>query len=247
MHPVVGAGVRDFSDFRTDPWGRLERTLASLQVQLFGGSRAIEEAGRLRALHRNIRGTGFGGERYSALNRGAFAWVHLSNFDTLLCFHRWFGRKLNRDERERTYREWRQAGLVLGIRSADMPLDLASLREYATDMMTNTLEDNETAHAVLDSLRLSEVAAPPWPYFPEPLWRLLRPAGRQVLRDTTIGTLPIAVREKLGLQWGSADRARLRGLALLVRSGSPAVPQRLLQYPMAYRAQREAHGARMAS
>src|ERR1700728_2027640 len=56
MHPVVGAGVRDFSDFKTDPWGRLDRTLVSLQVQLFGGARAVDEAERLRQVHRAIRG-----------------------------------------------------------------------------------------------------------------------------------------------------------------------------------------------
>ena len=59
-HPVVGAGVRDFSDFTRDPWGRLDRTLRSLQVQLFGGPAALGEAERLRRLHRGIRGTGFG-------------------------------------------------------------------------------------------------------------------------------------------------------------------------------------------
>jgi uncharacterized protein (DUF2236 family) len=240
MHPVVGAGVRDFSDFRTDPWGRLERTLTSLQVQLFGGSRAVDESQRLRTLHRNIRGIGFEGERYSALHPGAYAWVHLSNFDTLLSFHRWFGRKLSRIEQERVYVEWKQAGRVLGIRNADMPPDLTSFRTYMRDVITHTLQDNDTARAVLDSLQLSDVAPPPWPYFPEPMWRLLRPAGRQVLRDTTIGTLPSSLRENLNVSWSMADRARLQGLALVVKAATPAIPDRLLQYPMAYGAQREA-------
>src|SRR5580698_10847417 len=79
MHPVVGAGVRDHSDYRTDPWGRLDRTITSLQIQMFGGQRAVDEAARLREMHKAIRGVGFAGEHYSALQPQAYAWVHLSN------------------------------------------------------------------------------------------------------------------------------------------------------------------------
>src|SRR5665213_2706707 len=75
MHPVIGAGVRDFSTFTADPWGRLDRTLCSLQTQLFGGAEAVDEARRLRQLHRAIRGVGFSGEPYRALDPAAYAWV----------------------------------------------------------------------------------------------------------------------------------------------------------------------------
>jgi uncharacterized protein (DUF2236 family) len=243
MHPVVGAGVRDFSQFRSDPWGRLDRTLTSLQVQLFGGPSAADEAQRLRALHRGIRGTGFDGAPYQALNPGAYAWVHLSNFDTLLSFHRWFGRPLQHDEQQRAYEEWRQVGRVLGLRATDMPPDLTAFREYVRHMTMQTLEANDTARDFLDSLRLDGIAAPPWRLFPEPLWRLLRPAGRQLLRDTTVGTLPAVLRERLGLRWGPADRSRLRGVAVMVRAGTLALPDRVLQYPLAHRAQQEARRA----
>jgi uncharacterized protein (DUF2236 family) len=240
MHPVVGAGVRDFSDFRADPWGRLERTLHSLQVQLFGGTRSVDEAQRLRALHKAIRGTGFDGAPYRALNPEAYAWVHLSNFDTLLSYHRWFGRPLGEHERITAYEEWKQVGRVLGIRDQFMPSDLSAFRAYVTEMVTYTLQDNATARDFLDSLRLSDIAAPSWHYFPEPLWRVLRPFGRQLLHDTTVGTLPPVLRRRLGMKWGPLDHGRLRGFALLVRTGSIPVPDRLLQYPLACRAQQEA-------
>jgi uncharacterized protein (DUF2236 family) len=243
MHPVVGAGVRDFSTFRVDPWGRLDRTLVSLQSQLFGGDGAVDEAARLRALHKTIRGVGFDGQPYSALNPEAYAWVHLSNFDTLLTFDRWIARRLSVPQQEDLYQEWRQAGRVLGIREQHMPSDVAALRRYVGDMVANSLVENPTAHEVLGSLRLAEVGSPPWAFFPEPLWRALRPAGRMLLYDMTVGTLPSTLRHKLGLSWTPLDRRRLQALAIVIRTATAPIPDRLLQYPQAYRAQQAARRA----
>ncbi|HUC04741.1 MAG TPA: oxygenase MpaB family protein [Acidimicrobiales bacterium] len=243
MHPVVGAAVADHSDFRADPWGRFERTVASLQRQLFGGERSVAEAHRLRALHRTITGTGFDGTRYSALDRGAYAWVHLSNFDTFLCFSETMGTPLTPAERARAYAEWRQLGRVLGIAEAAMPGDLAAFARYVERMVSDVLVDNPTARDVLAALELHDVAPPPWAHVPAPLWKAARPLGRSVLRDCTLGTLPPAARAALGLRWSALDRQRFLALALLVRAGSAAVPDRVLQYPEGRRAQLAARRA----
>jgi uncharacterized protein (DUF2236 family) len=250
MHPVVGAGVRDFSTFTEDPWGRLDRTLGSLQIQLFGGADATSEARRLRELHKAIRGTGFDGEPYLARDPAAYAWVHLSNFDTLLSFHRWFARPLRRQEQSQLYAEWRQVGRVLGVRESDMPDDLTAFRVYVTTMIARTLHDNATVRQLLDSLTLQHIGPPPWSLFPEPLWRALRPLGRLVLRDATVGTLPAAAREALGLSWSAAEHRRLQAMAVAVRAGTIAMPDRLLQYPLGLRARqaaRDVNGLRSAS
>jgi uncharacterized protein (DUF2236 family) len=247
MHPVVGAGVRDHSDYQTDPWGRLDRTVTSLQTQMFGGQRAVDEAARLRERHKTIIGVGFAGDRYRALDPEAYAWVHLSNFDTMLSFNRWFGRRLTEGEQRQAYEEWRQSGRVLGIRDKFMPSDLTAFRAYVDDMMAGTLEANETARRFLDTLRLNDIGSPPWRAFPEVLWRSLRPAGRLVLYDTTVGTMPRVLRDKMGLHWTTADHRRLQGLALVVRAAARTTPDRLLQYPMAYRAQQAARSAALVA
>ena len=194
-HPVIGAGVRDFSELHRGPLGRLERTLSSLQLQLFGGVAAQTESARLRELHRSIRGKGFDGQSYHALDPEAYAWVHLSNFDTTLAYHRWFGQALGRTEQAQLYDEWRRVGRVLGIREADLPADLVGCRDYVRDMVESKLGVNETVYTLLRSLRLSGVEAP-WHYLPDPLWRALRPLGGAFLHDATIGTLPAHVRER---------------------------------------------------
>lgn len=42
-HPAVGAGVDEHSVFRTDPWGRGERSLRSVMLWVYGGDAAAQE------------------------------------------------------------------------------------------------------------------------------------------------------------------------------------------------------------
>ncbi len=234
-HPVVGAGVRDHSVFTEDPWGRLDRTLRSLQLQLFGGDAASAEARRLRRLHRSMTGIGFDGRPYRALDPEAYAWVHLTNFDSTLAYHRWFGPSLDRTQQEQLYAEWRRVGLVLGVRGHRMPSDLDGCRTYVADMVSSTLVDNETVRTLLAGLSLSGVSPPPG-WLPAPVWHALRPLGGGFLRDVTVGTLPTALRQRLGLRWGTLDRRRLQAAAALIRAVTAPLPDWLAQYPEGARA-----------
>jgi uncharacterized protein (DUF2236 family) len=238
-HPVIGAGVRDHSNFRTDPWGRLERTVDSLLVQLFGGTSTVAEAQRLREVHRSIQGTGFDGKHYSALNPEAYAWVHMSNLETALMFNDMFVRRLAPWERRRMVREWREVGLVLGVRDDLMPSTEDELHAYVDDMVRTTLRVNDTCVELLDSLSLTDVP-PPYRAIPEPIWRAARPVGRSLVHLTTVGTLPVPLRDALGQTWTERDEQRLQRFASAVRTASPLVPKRALQYPLAYRATRAA-------
>ncbi|MGI8752448.1 MAG: oxygenase MpaB family protein [Acidimicrobiales bacterium] len=238
-HPIIGVGVRDFSTFRSDPWGRLDRTLTSLLTQLFGGADAVAEARRLRAVHASITGSGFDGKRYRALDPEAYAWVHLSNFDTVVTYSRFFARPLSEADEARYYAEWRQAGLVLGVRNERMPADLAGLGPYLDDMIAHRLDNNETVAELLGTLSLHDVP-PPSRLLPPLVWNALRPMGGSVLHDLTVGTLPPALRHKLGLAWSDRQQRRLEQMAAAIRTATPLIPDRALQYPLAYRAQRAA-------
>jgi uncharacterized protein (DUF2236 family) len=55
-----------------------------------------------------------------------------------------------------------------------------------------------------------------------------------------VGTLPETARHILGLGWTEADERRLRAMAALMRTAARGVPDRVMQYPMAYAAVREA-------
>lgn len=238
-HPVIGAGVRDFSDFQRDPWGRLDRSLSSLMTQLFGGDAVIAEAARLHEMHRTIKGTGFHGERYSALQPEAWAWVHLSNFDTSVRYLDRLVRPLSLTEKRRLYSEWYDVGLLLGIKPAHVPATYDDVADYVDEMVRHRLEHTPTCDVVLASLTLHGVE-PPYPLLPRSVWRAAKRAGRPVLHDATVGTLPPALRAKLGLTWTARDEARLQRTLTAARIASKAIPDRALHYAPAYRAMRSA-------
>jgi uncharacterized protein (DUF2236 family) len=56
-HPTVGAGVSQFSEYRSDPWGRLMRTLDYVHGTIYGGPEFAGEIGRrVRQMHRGFKG-----------------------------------------------------------------------------------------------------------------------------------------------------------------------------------------------
>lgn len=240
-HPVVGAGVKDHSIFRQDPWGRLERTTDSLFTQIFGGDDALAEAARLREFHKAIKGVDGQGRRYHALNPEAYFWVHATLFMGTVQIEKYFGRRLTRAQEAEFYAEWRQLGLVLGIRDRDMPQTLDGFDEYVEVMLRDRLEDNETVRDVLYAVSLREVDPPPWWPLPESVWRTAgKPVGRSAFGLTTVGLMPPLLREKLGLKWTRRDEVTLRALGVVVRRVVPLIPAKARLYPIAYQAKRAA-------
>ncbi len=241
-HPTVGAGVRDHSTYRTDPWGRLEHTVESLLQQLFGGEASIAEARRLRELHRGITGTGFSGRRYSALEPEAGAWVHLVNFETVVLSHELLGRPIGAAGTRRLYDEWRRVGLLLGIPDGHLPAGVDELPEYVDTTIATRLEPNPTTRGLLDALTLRDVESP-GPMVPGALWRgVRRPAG-VLLVDLTVGTSPPAFRDLLGLEWTRRRQRRLDRLTAAVKVVSPFMPERVGHYPLARQARAAARRA----
>ena len=57
LHPLAMAGVADHSDFKSDPWGRLWRTLDYVHMLVYGGPDNAVQTGRaMRAMHQRING-----------------------------------------------------------------------------------------------------------------------------------------------------------------------------------------------
>src|SRR2546430_2707957 len=73
MPPEVGAAVGAHSVFRTAPWGRLERSVDAVLSWVYEPAAAHLQAGRLRAVHRSIRGIDGRGRAYHALHPGPYA------------------------------------------------------------------------------------------------------------------------------------------------------------------------------
>ncbi|MCK2212914.1 DUF2236 domain-containing protein [Actinomadura sp. ATCC 31491] len=239
MHPAVGAAVAEHSTYRSDPWGRLTRTLASVQTWVYGGAAGPAEGQRLREIHRPISGVDERGRAYHALNGEAWAWVHLTLFERFVTLSRCFGTPLTGDAQRRLYEESRQLGRILRVPEREMPEDLDAYWHYLDRMVAERLEPHPTALDVLAAVRGTPVP----PGLPAPLRRLWPPVGAgagEFSHFLTVGTLPAAVRDKLGLRWTAREERRLRRVGHAVAVLTPRLPERLRYMPIAYRARRAA-------
>lgn len=248
-HPAVGAGVDDHSVFRTDPWGRAERSLRSLQLWVYGGEQAREEGRRLRALHARIRGTDAHGRPYRALDPATYAWVHATGFPVMRHGQAYLSRPLTPEQERRLYAEWLQVGRVLGIRDRDMPQTVEEFWPY----YRRVLEEEVELTAVVRELVSLSAPVPPPDRGPcalqrvlRVLWPVLRPPFLRLRTFVTIGMMPPEARAAVGLPWTPRQERRLRRCCRVVRAVAAVLPERLRYFPTAYRARAQHRAGRYA-
>src|SRR5512146_315425 len=92
LHPLAMAAVAEHSDYRGDPWGRLQRTSYFLAVTTFGRAEDAQAAiARVRAVHERVTGTAPDGRPYAASDPHLLTWVHIAEADSFLRAHTRFG------------------------------------------------------------------------------------------------------------------------------------------------------------
>ena len=92
LHPLAMAGVAQHSDYRSDPWGRLQRTADFLAATTFGNADTAEAAvERVRQVHTRVRGRASDGRPYAANDPHLLRWVHVCEVDSFLAAYRRYG------------------------------------------------------------------------------------------------------------------------------------------------------------
>lgn len=233
-HPQVAAGVDEHSDFRADPWARLQATLRSYLAIVYGTTTAARaEIRRLNELHRSIRGTG-----YAARDPELSLWVHATLVDTTIVAYDAWIEPLPRDARERYYAETLPIGRAFGVPADLLPPDLAAFDDYIGAML-----------APAGPVRVSPVARElAWHVLNPPLGPVLPPLAAMpyVAYSWTLwpalALLPPAVREEYGFRWGPLERAVGAWLLAGWRFWRPLVPVSLRQMPKALAADRRVAG-----
>lgn len=229
-HPAVAAGVADHSDFRADPWARLDGTLRSVLRIVYGTATAARaEIRRLNALHATITGP-----TYRARDPKLALWVHATLVDsTIVVADRWLA-PLSRARRERAYAETLPIGRAFGIPSDLLPPDLASFEVYIAAQLApggpvrvgSTARELATVvlHPPLGAVAPALDGLPAWTYS----WTLW-PA---------VGLLPPSVRAGYDLRWGLLERAVSGWLVAGWRAWRPLLPRSIRQMPQAQAADR---------
>jgi uncharacterized protein (DUF2236 family) len=231
-HPTVGAGVGEHSAFQKDPWGRLQRTLDYVNGSIYGGPELAGEIGRrVRAMHRDIKGVRPDGERYHALEPGAYAWVHATLADSIVRGHHVLGRRMSRATIDAFWADWLKLGRLIGVRERDLPAEWGDFQPYLEREIATTLADNPTVHTVLETLR-----RPPVPpvAMPDALWRVVRVPRGRTLHLVTVGLLPPALRETLHLPWPDRDARAFKAVCAASRAATPAVVGPLREFGPLY-------------
>ena len=221
LHPLAMAAVAEHSDYRGDPWGRLQRTSHFVGVTTFGRSAEAQQAiARVRAIHQRVTGTAPDGRPYAASDPHLLTWVHIAEADSFLRAHACFGtRPLDKADRDRYVADMARIGTELGV--PDPPRTEAELadriRAYRPELAA-TAEAREAARFLLLRPPLPVLARAPYgvlaaaavsllpgwarrplylPRLPVTETVLVRPAGQVVVHAihwaiTAPGTAPAA-------------------------------------------------------
>ncbi len=222
LHPAAMAGVAGHSGYRSDPWGRLQRTGEFIAMTTYGPIPSAEELiARIRAVHERVRGKTDDGTPYRASDPHLLAWVHAAETQSFLAAYQHFGpERLTAEEADQYVASAAPVGELLG--AVDLPRTEAELAE----MIDGYRPELRASAAAIDTVEFLLKTPPvPWP------GRL----GYWMLAAGAIATLPVWAREPLGLptsRW--FDRLvglPLGGLATRVAGWAIATPKSAAEQP----------------
>ena len=130
LHPLAMAGVADYSNYRQDPLGRLERTAMFLGTTTFRSRHEAEAAvARVRQVHELVVGTAPDGRPYAASDPALIAWVHAAEVRSFLSAALAYGpRLLSPAEQDRYVDEMARVALALG--ATEVPHSVPELDAY---------------------------------------------------------------------------------------------------------------------
>jgi uncharacterized protein (DUF2236 family) len=203
LHPLAMAAVAQHSDYRTDPWGRLQRTGLFVGVTTYGSVEDAHEAiGRLARVHSFIHGTAPDGRPYRADDPHLLAWVHVAEVDSFLRCHRRYGEK-PLDDYDGYVADMAVIADAMGV--PDPPRTVAALDarldSYRAELK-GTPEAREAARFLLFKAPLPMLAKGPY----------------AILAATAVASLPVWARIPLRLPYlpiAEATGVRFAGHALM--------------------------------
>lgn len=239
LHPAIGAGVAQHSDFFNDPWDRIIRSVPQIMGVIYDPQ--PEAVGRrVRDYHRPIHGVDDQGRRYRALAPSTFWWAHATfQFAVEQVADRFDARALTPDEREDLYQDGVEWYRRYGVSMRPVPADRDAFGAEWDRHLVEELEMNPAAQRAIDmalhnrSMDLKFL----------PVWtRLLQPLViTPILRLAALGGLPAPVRRRFSIPWRLDEEVQYRVLQITVREMWRNLPAGLRYGPSAtegYRARR---------
>src|SRR5215472_8490614 len=186
LHPLAMAGVAEHSDWRRDPFGRLEATSRYVLTVTYGERAAVEAAAaRVRAVHTHVRGVdAVTGLPYDASDPALLLWVHAAVVDSVVRVVQRYGRPLEPGDADRYVAEMVPFAAIVGVPAEQVPTTVAGLDRYlrSVDLVRATPAARDAIGYVLDPPDLEGDTHETW----------------RELGQVAIGTLPGWVRALYG-------------------------------------------------
>lgn len=210
-HPAVAQGVQDHSEFKNNPFKRLQGTLEATYAAVFGPADLAHAVGRrIQWIHDFVTGPA-----YRANDPDNLMWVHATLVETALGCYEDFAGRLSPSAAETYYREMMAVAELFGVPRSTQPPTLAEFRSYFDSTVAGlevTDVGRDLASFIVDPLLPLRLDVP----F-SPLLRLQR--------RMTLGRLPASLREQFGFAWTSADQRAYRASERRTRRLYQAVPR----------------------
>lgn len=132
LHPRAIAGVMQNSDFKNDPWGRLQRTVNYVATVVYGTTAQAEAAAsHVRAVHAAMTATDPGtGEQFRVDAPELLRWVHVSEVDSFVTTAQRAGVPLSAEDIDQYFTEQRRAAELVGLDPATVPGTAAEVADF---------------------------------------------------------------------------------------------------------------------
>jgi uncharacterized protein (DUF2236 family) len=230
-NPLVAQGAIEHSTYRTDPYGRLERTVTWVTIVCFGTAQEAQRvSGHVTRLHGHVSGTlpaanatsrVPAGTVYTASDPPLLRWVHASFVDTMLVAHDTFVGGLDGADRDAFVREWDAVAHLMGLPRGGRWAETAALRRYVEREIRRG-----PALPGAGSLEVAETVLHP------PVGSPWARTGMDTLAFISTGLLPEELRRGYRLSWTPAHAAAFGALTRSARLATAALPRRLRISPV---------------
>lgn len=236
MHPAIGAGVAQHSNFFEDPWDRILRSVPQILGVVYEADPEVL-GHRVRDYHRSIRGVDHLGRRYSALNPATFWWAHATfQYSVETVVDRFDTKRLRPAEREDLYLDGVEWYRRYGVSMRPVPRDHPEFRSEWKRVCDEVLEMTPAAERAVDmALRNRTLGAPFLPWWTKPLQPFV---VTPLLQLTAIGGLPARVRRRFGIPWRIDHQVEYRAMQVAVREWFRWLPEPLRYGPVAAQARK---------
>jgi uncharacterized protein (DUF2236 family) len=148
LHPEAMAGVAAHSNFRSDAWGRLQRTGDYVSTLTFG---SMAEADALAARVRKVH------EKLKLDQQELLLWVHMAMVDAFLDTAVRSGLQLSEQEQDQYVNEMLKFAELVGIEEQRVPRSVGQMQNYFAEIKPVLKASDDAKRAALF------IALPPLP------------------------------------------------------------------------------------